>query len=56
MGERGIASHAEGTVPAKVQRLRESLRLPVWLESGVRGGRKLGGEVSKEDGKTVKGY
>ena len=41
-----------------LQRFRdsESLRLPIWLESGVRGGRKLGGEVSKEDGKTVKGY
>ena len=46
------ASQAEGTVPAKIQRLRESLRLPVWLESRVQGGRKLGGEVSKEDRKT----
>jgi len=37
--------------PAKVQRLRESLRLPVWLESRVQGGKKLGGQVSKEDGR-----
>ena len=55
MGEGVIASQAEGTVPANAQRLREGLRLPVWLESHVQGGRKLKGEAGKEGRKTLKG-
>ena len=40
-------SQAEGTVSAKAQRLREDLRLPVWLESHVQGHEKLRGEAGK---------